>query len=371
MKKRYLILIFIFIIVIILKYIFSNYNLEYTINNYNIKTMYKDNRLYFEIVDKDNKYNFDIYSKRKFKKSKIIKIETIDAEDFNCIYPIINNQHSYPLCQKNGVFIDYNLIDSELLLKYKKNNNIDTDKDKDKDFIYYNNLSNSQYVALWNYKGYFIMNGNNYNNVVLFKKDKYDNNLSYLYKDTFYIADYDSEHEFNKLILLNIKTQKKSEMILPYKLDFDSYFVGSIGKYIYLFDNKYSILYELNVKNGEFKIKCNNEIGYVKYNGNDFVSCSRSEYKVNKITYSDNKEKSLYTYNFNNGFYKIINENKNIKQLINDNDIKIIKENKNNIYYSLNNNLYLYDPSIGNKKILYYYELEFNNSNMIYLYLEN
>ena len=200
MKKRLVIIIFICVILIICKYRFSNYTIEYEIDSYNIKTIYKDKRFYYEIRDNEYIYNLDIFMKRSFSKTMISKINTISNEEIKCIHPIIDDVKTYPLCYLNGEYTDYNLIDSELLLEYKRQNLVE--EDTSRDFIYNKNLSKEEYIALWNYKGYIVMNGENYKNVDLFKSDKYDNTLAYLINDSIYMANNDEEHEYTKLIKL-------------------------------------------------------------------------------------------------------------------------------------------------------------------------
>ncbi len=365
MKKILIYSIILSILLILIKYGFSNYTITYKLDNYNIKTIYKNNRFYYEIKDGNTIYNFDIYSKRSFLKTKISKIKEIKDDNFNCIYPTIKNQNTYPLCYSNNEFIDYNLIDSPLLLEYKKET-INVDK-ANKDFVYYNNLSKNEFVAVWNYKGYIVMNGKSYQNVELFKKDKYDNSLAYLLNDTIYMANNDEEHEFTSLITLNLTNLSKDKIDLGYTLDFDSYIVGNIKNNLYIFDNKYAVLYEINTKNKKVKIIANNEKGYVKYDNGKFISCSKNEYKVNKIKY--NNETSKYNYTINNGTYKTINENKSLLQKINNNDIKIIKENDNKLYYNFEDNFYTYDPYNGNNLIFYNYELTFNSDNTMFVYI--
>lgn len=365
MKKGLLLLIFICSIIIILKYRFSSYDIKYNINDYNIKTIYKNRRFYYEIENGNEIYNFDIYKSRSFKKSLINEIKEINGENFKCIYPIINNINTYPLCYMNGEFTDYNLIDSELLEEYKEER-IEIEK-PNKDFVYHNNLNENEYVALWNYKGYIVMNNKEYNNVELFNKDKYDNSLAYIINDTIYMPNNDEEHEFTKLIYLNIKTLEKGEIDLKNNIDYDSYIVGNIKNKLYLFDNKYAVLYEIDVRKKKVDIIANNEKGYVKYENGDFINCSKSEYKVNKIKY--NLSNSNYTYT-EDGMYKIINENENIKLRINNNSNKIIKENYNDIYYQYKDNFYKYNPDNGSKLIFYNYELTFNSDNTIFVYIK-
>ena len=78
----------------------------------------------------------------------------------------------------------------------------------EKDFEYYNLLKENEYIALWTYKGYIIMNGKSFKNVNIFKKDRYDNSLSYIIDNTIYMPNYDEEHEYSKIIKLNIETHK-------------------------------------------------------------------------------------------------------------------------------------------------------------------
>ena len=43
---------------------------------------------------------------------------------------------------------------------------------------------------------------------------------------------------------------------------------------------------------------------------------------------------------------------------------------QNNLYYTLNDEFYRYNPKDGSEKIFYNYELAFNSDNMIYLYIK-
>lgn len=367
MKRGLVFTVIIGIILVIVKYYTADYSIEYKINNYDIVTNYKNKRLYYEISKENEIYNFEIYTKRKLSKTKIEKIKEIKDETISCIYPTIKDMQTYPLCYENGIYKDYNLIESDLLLEYK-NEVINVEK-SDKDFIYYNNLNKDEYVALWNYKGFIVMNGTTYKNIELFKKDKYDNTQSYLLDDTIYIANYDENHEYTKLITLNLKSLKKSEIEIGYNIDYDSYIVGHIKKKLYIFDNKHSKLYEIDLKKKETKIVSSNELGYKKYNGEEFVKCSKSEYKVDKIKY--NFEKTNHTYEANSGIYKIIKDNKNIKQLINYEEIVRHKDFEDKLYYSYKDNFYIYTPLNGSKVVFYNYELSFNNNNAIFVYIDN
>ena len=364
MKKILLYSILVCIILILIKYGYSNYNIDYKVDGFEIHETFKENRFYYEIKNDEYVYNFDIYSKRSFNKTKISKINKINDDSINCIYPIIKNQETYPLCYKDGIYTDYHLIDSDLLINYKEDN-VEIEKSS-KDFVYYNTLNDKEYVALWNYKGYIVINGNNYDNIELFDKDKYDNSLAYIINDTIYMPDNNQTHEYSNLVGLNLTDLSNETFDIGYNIDFDSYIVGSIDNKLYVYDNKYSILYEIDVKNYETKIIGNNEKGFVKYENGLFISCSKNEYKVNKIKFND--KKSIYTYETNDGIYKIIGDNKSLKQWIINDKINIIKEFNNKIYYTIDDILYMYDPKFGSREIFYNYEMKFNDKNTIFIY---
>lgn len=369
MKKSLFLIIIISLIAIFAKYYISNYKIEYKVNGYDVTTIYKDSRFYFEIT-KDLTYNFDIYEKRKLSKTKLSNIEELELTNYTCIVPYIDNKKTYPLCydKENKEYIDYNLIDDELLVEYQNKSNIDSKPDKD--FIYYNLLKNNEFMALWNYKGYIVMNGDSYKNINIFKKDRYDNSISYMIKNTIYMPNYDEEHEYSKIVTFNIETQKIDYINLDKKIDFDSYIVGDIKNKLYIFDNKNSILYELNLKKNKLDILSNNEKGFVKYKDGEWVTCSKTEYKIDKIKYNENSD-SNYIYTIKDGtLYKKIKNNESINTKISNNITNVIFEYNDDIYYIYEDNLYLYNPINGNKKVFYNYELNFNKDNTIFTYIK-
>ena len=144
MKRKMFITFLIIIFIVFLKYFTSNYKITYYEDNHKVVSTYKDGRYYINI---DNKYSFDIYKKRDLTKLKIKKIEEIKSEDFICLYPIIKNVKTTPLCSNKEENIDYNLINNELLDNYKTK----LDDKSEGNFYFNNNLSKKEYIYLWNY----------------------------------------------------------------------------------------------------------------------------------------------------------------------------------------------------------------------------
>jgi hypothetical protein len=52
-------------------------------------------------------------------------------------------------------------------------------------------------------------------------------------------------------------------------------------------------------------------------------------------------------------------------------DINIVKENQNKIYYSHEDNFYIYSPNNGSYQVFYNYEQTFNDKNTIFVYIDN
>ena len=91
--------------------------------------------------------------------------------------------------------------------------------------------------------------------------------------------------------------------------------------------------------------------------------------KVNdKIKY--NKFVSIYKYKNNNGLYKTIKDNEGIIQKISNDEVIILGEYDNVLYYLLKNKVYKYESMKNIKQVLFENELEFNNTNMIFVYNE-
>ncbi len=366
MNKKLIIFIIIFLLIVVVKYAFSDYEFNYKVNDYNIISKLDNGILYFEI-EKGVKYNFDIYTNSK-KKKFINDIKELEVEDYKCILPIIKDIDTYPLCysEKDNVNVDYNLIDSNALLEYKKESILEQNE---KDFYFNSNIDNNVYIALWTYKGYILMNGKEYRIISIFDKDRYDNDLAHQINNIIYMPNYDIEHEYDELVALDMVSQKVSKIKLNKKIDYDSYIVGNIKKKLYIYDNKKSILYEINVKNGETEIISSSEKGYKKYSNGKFIECSKSEYKNDRITI-ENDIKSNYNYEIDDKTYKIFKNNSSIKTKISEYKINIIAENNDDIYYKLDDSFYKYNPKNGSERIFYDYELSFNNSKSVFVYIK-
>lgn len=364
MKLKYAFyLIIILLIIVVIKYFTSDYKIEYKINDYNIKETYKDNKYIFEL--NEEKYFVISFTDKKVISKKLIKkIDKKESNEYTCYNVIFKNDKNYLTCFKDKESINYYLIEDEEMKEYIDILNLKIYKEEieSSDFKFYSNLSSDEYIALWNYKGFYIMNGEEISEIELFKTTKYDNSLCYQMKNYLILPNYDASHEFKDFKLLNLTNEKVKTINTKYTIDFDSYIPGYYKNKIYLFDNKYSNLYEINYKKENVELVGSKELGYFKYENNKKKESSEKEYK-NKNLYQKNEKQS---YEVSDALYKIYNKNYKVK-IFNSNEIKIIKEYKDILYFVYKDNLYKYN---NNEiiKIFHNFEMNFNSKNIIFIY---
>lgn len=361
-KVFYIILTLVFIT--ILKYFISDYTIKYKIDSFNIEEIYNNGKFTINIKE-DNLFQIVLYQKRGIQKKLINKIEEIKSDNVICYNVIINKENNVSCFQEKEPIAFY-LIEDENIKSQLQNLDLNFyyEQNEPADFKFYNNLEDNVFVALWNYKGFYIMNGENITNLDLLQKERYDNSLCILKDEYLIFPNYDKNHEFEKLYKVNLKSEDVSNIETP-KIDYDYYWSGEFKNNLYLYDEKYSLLYEINVKKEKANLIGSENKGYIKIKNNKKVTALKKEYE-NKITYF---EKNISNYEVSDAVYKVYNDDFKVK-IFNTADIKIIKEYKDSLYFLYKDNLYSYN-SKGIKKILHFFELNFNKENMLYVYIDN
>ena len=360
MKKRLVIIFSILTLLVVIKYFTSEYKITYSLDNHKIITTYKDKRYYISI---DDKYNFDIYKKRGISKLKIKNIKVIESDNLECLYPEIKNVNTNPLCYYNNEYIDYNLINDEVLNEYKNIQEFESNGN----FYFNNNLTKKEYIYLWNYKGFYRMNRDKLETLDLFKEGKYDNSLMYKVDNKILFPNYNQEYEFNKFYVINMLNNKMNTIESKYDISYNSYIVGNIDKKVYLFDIKESCLYEIDIKRLTIRLVGSEKLGYFKYEHDKKVSVSVTEYKNKNIVYKE-KNDSNYKYEIiDNKLYKSYMEKELKLKIFEGNNIRIVGEYKDNLYFISEDKFYKYSPK-ELVKVFNYFELNFNENDVIYIY---
>lgn len=363
MKKKLLVIILLILyILILLKYNISSYEINYKIGKYNITEKYVNKKYIYEI-NKEHHFVIDFYEDRKLSKKLITDIKEYKKQDYICYKVIYKNMEDSLTCFEGEESISPYLIKSQELLNELGINELEL-KSESNDFKFYNNLDKNTFIALWNYKGYYIMNGEDILSIDIFKNTKYDNSLSVLIDENIILPDYDKEHEFKNFKKMNLKTGNIETIESKYTIDYDSYVSGINKKMGYIFDNKYSKLYEINTRKNNVTEIGNEKKGFIKIENNKKVNATKKEY-AEKITYFEKYESN---YIISDNLYRVYNKNYKVK-IFDSNEVTLIKEFEDKLYFLYKDDLYLYNN--GNiEKILHYFELNFNSKNMIFIYME-
>lgn len=378
MKKKYklkksaivILVLFILLIVALILFIISlfktkSYSLEYNIDKYEINENYdnKDKYYYYEITTDKITYEF-IHNSEYHKEKQLIKeVKEYNDGDYTCLKVVSDYISTYPLCSYKNQLIDYHLTSETLqdkLSDYYKTPKV-IDKTHDNYTIYNNNLD----LLVWSYKGFNYISEDKIKFIKIFDKDIYEIPLATKINDYILIPDYEQEHNFNKVYILNLETLKVEKWKLKYDISFDSYVLGTNDKSIFLIDKKNQKEYELVPHKQKMRLLASsNDKGTVYEEGSiNKVSMNKLVSKEQQFTYKQNykyflKNKTLYL-SYLNSSNKIKVSEKKID--------KIVYSNNDEVYYLIDYTLYRYSLKYGEEKLISYSEWEFNSNNLIFI----
>jgi len=333
-----------------------DYQKQYKIDKINITEKYnKKNKYYYFNFEYKNK-NFEYVSERKYttKRGLINDINIKKDKEVLCIIPKSEYFDTYPLCYKDNEQISYTM--TPFTFEHKKK--VATIADQYKD-ITINYLNNKKFL-IWNYKGFNILDDEEKKTINFLDNDSYKLDLVAKVDKYLLVPNYNSEHTFNKIYIIDTDKNKLDTWELDYEIYFNSYILGTHKKSVYLYDKKNQIEYELRPDKKKIK--------KVKYK-------ALIENEWQKLELSDlNKEikfKKDTVYN-----YEVINNKLYISYLGGNNKIQISKLKVKDIvyidndvvYYLVDDKLYMYDKLYGEVLLLNYFEWNFNYKNMIYIY---
>lgn len=372
LKKSAIVILVLFILLIVALILFTislfktkSYSLEYNIDKYEINENYdnKENYYYFEITKDNFTYEF-IHNSEYHKEKQLIKeIKEYNDGDYTCLTIVSNYITSYPLCSYKNQLIDYHLISDTLqekLTDYYTPSKV-VNLERENYTIYNNNLD----LLIWSYKGFNYITNNDIKFIKIFDKDIYEIPLATKINNYMLIPDYEQEHIFNKVYLLNLDTLKVEKWQLKYDISFDSYILGTNDKSIFLIDKKNQKEYELVPHKQKMRLLASsNNKGTVYEEGNlNKVSMSKLVSKEQKFTYKQNYK---YTLKNKTLYLSYLNSSNKIKVSTNNID-KIIYTKNDEVYYLIDYTLYRYSLKYGEERLISYSEWEFNSNNLIFI----
>ena len=387
MKKKYIIGIVIFIILIIVFIKRSNNNvLKYKIKNnketYNITEKSNKNYIYYSVLWDKKEYPIDIF-KTNIKKKAINKVYSYNDNTYSCILPFFNDEILTDImCYKNNVLYNYYSLkgESDSLDKYVSSikeytlfNDVEIKENKYNNIItFYSDVDKK--ISITTYKGIISKN----KDVKLFDKDVYSNKIS-IYTDNYYItADYNSSYEFDKFFIVDLNDNDVSTIKVKNPISFDSYIQGIVDGKIYIFDPENEIQYELVPKSKKINIISNDYIKY--YSNKKWTKVSVKQAKKELLfnygsldtiysEYDKVYENDYYYYAIKNSkLYRINKNNTKIRMLLFKLPVDEIIIYDDYLYYVENNDLYYYSDITGLKKVLTNKEFEFNKYIKYYIY---
>jgi len=398
MKRKVKVLVLLIILLIlgmlckrVLTFDSISYKIKVDDNKIKVKEIVNKDNYYIEIKTDKNIYPIRIHNDI-MKKRKIVKdIYLYKDKNIECILPIINDELLIDMmCYKDELLYDYHALVGEnySLDKYVnsiKIYNINNFKNKEINkktigtvkYNIFNNFNNI--VAITTYKGLII----NEEEINIFKKDIYNNNLSVFIDKYYIIADYEKKYSFNNFYIVNLDNKKIAKLESKNDISYDSYIQGIVDDKIYLYDKDNENQYEINIKENKIKIVSSNN--YIKYYNNKKWE-KMNKTKANKEIYFDYEtldndftsydyveEVDNYYYLYKKDgisykLYRVDKNNINIYKYIIDVPTTNIYFKDNYLYYVYKDKLYYYSDSTGLKIILENSELEFNDTIKYYIY---
>lgn len=393
--KVLVLLLVLLILTIICKNILTFDSISYKIkvdqNKIKIKEIVNKDNYYIEIKTGKNIYPIRIYDNIT-KKRKIVKdIYLYKDKNIECILPVINNKLSIDMmCYKDETLYDYHTIigDNNSLDKYVdsiklynlnnfQNKHINKKTIGTVKYNIFNNFNNI--VAITTYKGLII----NDEEINIFKKDIYNNNLSTFIDNYYIIADYEKKYSFNNFYIINLNNKKITKLESKNDISYDSYIQGIVDNKIYLYDKDNENQYEIDIKENKIKIVSNNK--YIKYYTNkkwEKINKTKANKEIyfdyetldnNFTSYDYVEETDNYYYLYKKDgisykLYRVDKNNINIYKYIIDVPTTNIYFKNDYLYYVYKDKLYYYSDSTGLKTILENSELEFNDTIKYYIY---
>lgn len=324
---------------------------EYTI----IEEFNKKEKYYtFEISNKDITYSYVIRNKYNRKRKLIDEIKVTTSDTEICILPESDKIEFYPLCSSHNLIYTYNLSNIENVYEYKDINIVNETYKK----IKINSINDIAFL-LYNYKGFYLIKDNKYENIELFNKDIYSIDLIYQKDNIILIPDYNQNYYFNKLYIINILNGKVKEIDFEYDISFESVFLGEFKNNVYLLDKKEEKEYRINLKRESIEL-----VDFQILESKKMIKTTYKNIIKNNITFYP---KTIFEYKIIDEYlYQIIGD---LKIKISDKLVdKIIKNDNEIVYYLSDESLYMYNNIYGEVLLLNNFEWNFNNTNMIYIY---
>lgn len=340
-----------------------DFSLTYKIDGFDIKETYqKENNVYFFEIAKENETYHTILTDVNFFAQKIIyHIEEYQEKNETCLKIHSNKSKFSPLCIRDSKEVSLSLTSDEM----KNHFVIDTLTPRNETYQQIS-IINTHYhdFYIWNYRGFYHINDQITESISLFSKDIYDSKLKLMaqVEDYLWIPNYNSEYYFQESYILNRKTGKQETWSLKEPIYFDSVILGVYQNEIYLLDKHEKVEWKINPQTKKMtKVGTEGKGGIIYENGWKSIT-------MNKLLYQDVSFVGTLPidYQMNGAFTKNFS---NASILIRENvPNKVVGKTNDAVYYLVGDTLYSYTDTYGEVPLLSYFEWNFNNENVIFIF---
>ena len=340
-------LLVIIIVISFCMFVFSrpkDYEYEYKVDKIKVTEKYNKKKLvyYFTFKKGNEEYEYSIENKYINKRGLITKANIKG----NCIN-VKSKITDFNVCKNNNEYITnfYNKINKTKLLKEYKNVKLYDLKD----YKYY----------IWNYNEMLSITKKKQDSIKLFKEDFYTLDLTTTTNNQYLIIpDYNNKYYFTKIYKINSDNDDIKEIDLNKKVYFNSYFLGNVNNYSYIYDLEKELEYKINIKNGKVT-----KTNYVIMNNGKWEKVSKI--KLNKKNQFFKEDKEIKYEVIDNYLYYMTPDNKiKMSNLI---VSKVLYTNYKDILFLSNDTIYHANIDTGIDKVMKYSEWQFNNKN-IYIF---
>jgi len=366
---------------------------------------------YFDITVDETIFSFQTYESFNKANHIIKEIVYYNGKDYKCILPIFidNKIISDVKCLKENIIYNYNNIEGKdrnldlfvgtlTAYGYEKSKFQDVGVSTNVDGVefYKENAVAKHFLVLSTYKGIYTLNDvNSYKlkEIELFKNDIYKKTISIVFKNYYVVADYNSKYRFDKFYVVDLTSNKVSELDCEREISFDSYIQGTNNNSIYLFDRDSKKQYEVNLKTNKV-LEVGNENTQIKvYKDGEWNKVSPTSAKNELILFDDTYKNDIDANGFdrvdkvggnNSGYYYFYQKQGSeykvyrssalnytqLNYLFNTTDISRINYYEDYVYFVYGNEIRYFNDSIGVRTLIKNKELSFNESLIFGLYVK-
>jgi hypothetical protein len=414
MKKIRIIIVFVFLVLMVVccvRFYSKGHSTTYHLGDnkeYEIKEIYTKNQkeevdnYYLEIKYKDTLFSFQLFDTYNEKRNIVEDIMYYDG-DYKCMLPIIDGiSQTDIMCYKDNRYYNYaSIIGKEIALDkfvndidiniYDKNKYLDESTEvieKEGLKLYTYNVNKDHYIAISNLKGVYLIE-DSIKDIDIFEKDIYARELSAVVGNYYVTADYSAKQQFRTFYFVELSTGKKKEAKAPNYISFDSYIQGVVENKLYIYDKDNEKQYEIDTEELEIK-EVGNERKKIKYYENgewDKITVTKANKEVvfNYLIEDEDLSKFDYVYLIGGektGYYYMyektgqsysvyrtpVQNKKNITYLFRVKNINDVYYVEDFVYYKYGNTLKYYSDYTGNRTIIEYDEIEFNDNLVFGIY---